>query len=1828
MNWNSISKSTFFLTFSIACLIVSQFVFAAPAINSVIISPSEFSPGVEFTITVDASDDVTRGMVIVDFRPFAPSITRATLSFDDDSGLWIASGAVPDRPLSQDRGTPEVTLRILLLDATNERIEQILQISFQQPLDPVITVPNVIGDVQAMASTKITAEGFVVGTITSVNSAVGPAGQVLQQTPAAGTPASPSDSVDLVISLGPKNVIVPGVVGLSQSNAVTTLINAGLQPGTMTKVNSEFVAPGDIIRQIPVDGTTLLFGSAVNLEVSIGPVVPSDLSITVGVSPIPNNAGWNNTSVEVKFECAGGIPPVDCTSPVVLSIEGAQQQVIGTASDKNGNNKTIIKEINIDNTSPELVVTSPNDGAILEPTEVTLAGTFSDPLSGVAIVVCNGIPATIVDSTFSCVVPLMEGVNAIDVEAIDFADNAVTSTVSVIGFDGDCTEVTRELLIREGVQEWVSTMEHAEGLGFSELISLQFCTNNSTGEVSVAAMLTNPAAEDINDELILFSSENNRSSFLVRVDLEENVDLFNASGGIRFPRDGDAEVLKADGTPSQVAGGLSRGIITRDSFAGVQDSDCAQIWPYYACRVLEIGGSTLPCTLPIKGCLAFINPIKIAGCIGLLGGTACADSLAQLFTISTDFCPAPDLDCDRNSICSSDDECNMFGICKPQIFDNTGMDCSEEVLGYPICTSDPQVILRRVCNGECLPVFDECPDGTTCSGPPNLARCGSCGDGVTDFDEPFLEECDDGGVDTFKCDADCTNAVCGDDYANKSADEACDGIDLNGNTCESLGLEGGVLACNDACGFDFSGCFVCGNGKLDKEIGEECDDGVETFVCNEDCTRARCGDGKVNKARFEECDDGNNNPNDGCDECKLVAKDSDGDGVSDDDERENGTDPNDPDTDDDGVDDGDERDNGTDPNDPDTDDDGVDDGDERDNGTDPNDPDTDDDGVDDGDDPDPKDPNNPNCKDKDISNCDPTFIQRSRRTQNQIKNHESELLPNGLLARISVPYHDSLVRADVPIFGLAYGKNFIKYRVEYGKGTVPLDWILISESSSPQIKNFSPVDLDDSADTSIQGNLATWDTGLKNYAYLPSHPKDHPINFKGTYTVRLTVIGKDGSTVEDRVTVDVANVIPNAFGGRAASEDEKVALLIPEQSLVDAVRLISIQPVENDAAGITPVPDSQLVSKMYAIREPGEKFTKDAVLQIDFSGDEINEVEENKLGIYAYNDHTREWKYLESWRREGKGMVFTKIRELHPYYALMASDIAGEGSSLEVPIGKKTILQVADPKSEIGHYLVNNTFENGFGEWSSRDGEVGARVSLDNTATFDGTNCLKIINTNKGGNFAVTVHATPYDIREFPLVQFDYRISSDVKTNLLVKVAGRWYDVGLTDDYKELKHKRVNIAHIGQIDGIIANDQWQSVQFNLYDILRSKTGNTVVEEMIMADWDVPGFMKLAFGNNSKGATYYIDNFTISRDPRVKLGQPDEILVVDDFNKKKSVNALGNTTTIFTASDGEHIEVSFSTDDVDGKGHALELAYDVSAEGSYGGYMSSLHGIDPIEFQILKIAVKGLESGQDMWIGLKDQEGNEDKILASTYLPGGLTMDWQELEVPLCAFTSLNKHGRPDNLSFSFSNSLHTAGTILIDGIEFRRTTEVLKVDDFEDEKNSNLLGGHDVTRFSGEASIIARKMRDGNNGIYSLSYGGNIGEPTDYESGLSYASWLTELRGNDYSHFQFLSFRIRGADGGEAPNIYLSDGNFRWSVALKDFAALKTTWQTVNIPLAEFKEAGVDLSHLEELQISFEWERMSGTIYIDDIQFQKSLSDVGLAGNKQIKTPLTKMVDR
>jgi cysteine-rich repeat protein len=77
-----------------------------------------------------------------------------------------------------------------------------------------------------------------------------------------------------------------------------------------------------------------------------------------------------------------------------------------------------------------------------------------------------------------------------------------------------------------------------------------------------------------------------------------------------------------------------------------------------------------------------------------------------------------------------------------------------------------------------------------------------CGNGVLDAGE----ECDDGNLDDDDdCLSTCRLATCGDGFLNRLREE-CDGTNFGGESCASLGLGGGSLACTASCTLDTSGC--------------------------------------------------------------------------------------------------------------------------------------------------------------------------------------------------------------------------------------------------------------------------------------------------------------------------------------------------------------------------------------------------------------------------------------------------------------------------------------------------------------------------------------------------------------------------------------------------------------------------------------------------------------------------------------------------------------------------------------------------------------------------------------------------------------------------------------------------------------------------------------------------------------------------------------------------------------------------------------------------------------------------------------------------------------
>lgn len=153
-----------------------------------------------------------------------------------------------------------------------QQIRKFQQVSLFVSKGPqLFPLPVLNGITLDEAKNGLNAAGMALGTITEKFDEQVPAGTVIAQDPAQGTPSRRGTPVALTVSKGPQPIPVPDVRGLSQDEAVEALRDAGLKAEIAPEtVNDKKVPRGAVVSQSP-SGGTLTRGATVTLTVSKGP---------------------------------------------------------------------------------------------------------------------------------------------------------------------------------------------------------------------------------------------------------------------------------------------------------------------------------------------------------------------------------------------------------------------------------------------------------------------------------------------------------------------------------------------------------------------------------------------------------------------------------------------------------------------------------------------------------------------------------------------------------------------------------------------------------------------------------------------------------------------------------------------------------------------------------------------------------------------------------------------------------------------------------------------------------------------------------------------------------------------------------------------------------------------------------------------------------------------------------------------------------------------------------------------------------------------------------------------------------------------------------------------------------------------------------------------------------------------------------------------------------------------------------------------------------------------------------------------------------------------
>ncbi len=169
--------------------------------------------------------------------------------------------------------------------------------------------------------------------------------------------------------------------------------------------------------------------------------------ITASSSPSFNTSGWNNSAVTITYTCSDMLSGIqDCPDPVTVGGQGADQEIVGIATDNAGNSASVTTTLNIDKTAP-VISYNVNPAANINDwnnSNVTVTFTCGDVLSGI-----QSCPSPVTVNT--------EGSSqAVTGTAVDKAGNS-TSVTATLNIDTTAPAITASPDVAPNANGWNNT---------------------------------------------------------------------------------------------------------------------------------------------------------------------------------------------------------------------------------------------------------------------------------------------------------------------------------------------------------------------------------------------------------------------------------------------------------------------------------------------------------------------------------------------------------------------------------------------------------------------------------------------------------------------------------------------------------------------------------------------------------------------------------------------------------------------------------------------------------------------------------------------------------------------------------------------------------------------------------------------------------------------------------------------------------------------------------------------------------------------------------------------------------------------------------------------------------------------------------------------------------------------------------------------------------------------------------------------------------------------------------------------------------------------------
>lgn len=194
------------------------------------------------------------------------------------------------------------------------------------------TVPTIEGLDLATAKQQITDAGLTVGTITNQSSDSVPSGNIISQSLSDGANVDPGTADNLVVSTGPqiKMVTVPGVVGYSKNDAISSIKAAGLAYNVTYTQTTDNTQDGKVAAQDLTSGSSVKQGSTVTITVYKYVNNTANVPSVVGESQASATAALQQAGFTVSVASATSAPTSASQSNTVASQSANGNQTKGS----------------------------------------------------------------------------------------------------------------------------------------------------------------------------------------------------------------------------------------------------------------------------------------------------------------------------------------------------------------------------------------------------------------------------------------------------------------------------------------------------------------------------------------------------------------------------------------------------------------------------------------------------------------------------------------------------------------------------------------------------------------------------------------------------------------------------------------------------------------------------------------------------------------------------------------------------------------------------------------------------------------------------------------------------------------------------------------------------------------------------------------------------------------------------------------------------------------------------------------------------------------------------------------------------------------------------------------------------------------------------------------------------------------------------------------------------------------------------------------------------------------------------------------------------------